>query len=86
MAGKRLEGADLTGLGAGQAQWREMASRGLSFWNLPQSVIFSHNQNGVAKDVADGYADVGMVRTDLLEGLQARTSTRAAALTCDFST
>ena len=70
IAGKRLEGADLTGLGAGQAQWNEMVQRNLSFWNLPRAVIFSHNQNSVAGDVYAGLADVGMVRTDLLEGLQ----------------
>ena len=63
MAGKRLEGADLTGLGAGQAQWREMFERNLSFWNLPSKVIFSHNQNSVAGDFSaldrrDGYAAV----------------------------
>ena len=55
IAGKRLEGADLTGLGAGQAQWREMVARNLSFWNLPSVVIFNHNQNGIAVDVATGY-------------------------------
>ena len=70
IAGKKLEGADVTGLGAGQAQWKEITARGLSFWNLPSAMIFSHNQNSVALDVYNGYADVGMVRTDLLEGLQ----------------
>ena len=70
IAGKRLEGVDVTGLGAGQAQWREVVSRGLSFWNLPATMIFSHSQAKITNDVFTGYADVGMVRTDLLEGLQ----------------
>jgi serine/threonine protein kinase len=70
IAGKRLEGVDVTGLGAGQAQWREVVSRGLSFWNLPAAMIFSHSQANITNDVFTGYADVGMVRTDLLEGLQ----------------
>ena len=82
VAGKRLEGADLTGLGAGQAQWRHMFEHNLSFWNLPLEVIFSHNQNGVAGDVAAGRADVGMVRTDLLEGLQNPTCKPTAAAPC----
>ena len=70
IAGKRLEGVDVTGLGAGQAQWREVVSRSLSFWNLPATMIFSHSQAKITNDVFTGYADVGMVRTDLLEGLQ----------------
>ncbi len=48
--------------GAGQAQWREMEARGLSFWNLPSAVIFSHNQNLIVTDIYRGRADVGMVR------------------------
>jgi ABC-type phosphate/phosphonate transport system substrate-binding protein len=82
IAGKRLEGADLTGLGAGQAQWRELAARNLSFWNLPSVVIFNHNQNGIAVDVASGYADVGMVRTDLLESLQVPSCITTSTITC----
>ena len=70
IAGKRLEGVDVAGLGAGQAQWREALNRGLSFWNLPATMIFSHSQAKITNDVFTGYADVGMVRTDLLEGLQ----------------
>ena len=70
IAGKRLVGGDLTSLGAGQAQWRELSLRGLSFWDLPSQVMFSHNQYAVAEDVAAGVADVGMVRSDVLEALQ----------------
>jgi ABC-type phosphate/phosphonate transport system substrate-binding protein len=70
IAGQRLEGTDVTSLGAGQAQWAELASRGLSFWNMPSEVIFSGNQYTVIADVAAGTADVGMVRTDLLETVQ----------------
>jgi hypothetical protein len=54
----------------GQAQWREMEARNMSFWNLPSAVIFSHNQNAIATDIFTGRADVGMVR--------ARDAVRAA--------
>jgi hypothetical protein len=71
LAGKRLEGADITSLGAGQAQWHQLeAHDGLHFWNLPSQVLFSHDQFAVVADVAAGVADVGMVRTDYLEALQ----------------
>jgi hypothetical protein len=71
LAGLRLVGADLTNLGAGQSQWHELTENyGLSFWNLPKQVLFSHNQYKVAADVASGAADVGMARTDFLESLQ----------------
>lgn len=59
----------MIGLGAGQAQWRELFSRGLSFWDLPKQLIFSHDQTSIVFDVLAGSADVGMVRTDLIEGL-----------------
>jgi hypothetical protein len=39
-----------------------MEARGLSFWNLPSAVIFSHNQNLIVTDIYRGRADVGMVR------------------------
>ena len=84
ISGKKLEGADLTGLGAGQAQWAEMVARNLSFWNLPSAVLFSHNQNSVALDVYTGVADVGMVRTDLLEGLQSPNCTVSASTPACF--
>jgi ABC-type phosphate/phosphonate transport system substrate-binding protein len=70
VAGRRLQGADITSLGAAQAQWRELTLRGLSFWNLPSQVIFSHNQYKVVADVATGFADVGMARADFLAALQ----------------
>jgi hypothetical protein len=71
VAGRRLEGAGLTSLGSGQAQWHELTfHEGISFWDAPSQVLLSHNQYAVAADVAAGVADVGMVRTDFLEALQ----------------
>jgi hypothetical protein len=70
IAGTRLEGADVASMAAGQAQWYELMLRGLSFWNLPSQMVFTGNQYNVIGDVFAGLADVGMVRTDLLEGLQ----------------
>lgn len=70
IAGKRLEGADVTSMAAGQAQWYELMLRGMSFWNLPSQMVFTGNQYTVIADVFAGRADIGMVRTDLLEGLQ----------------
>ena len=70
IAGHRLEGADVTSLAAGQAQWYELMQRGLSFWNLPAEMVFTGNQYTVVSDVFSGFADVGMVRSDLLEGVQ----------------
>jgi hypothetical protein len=72
----------VTGLGAGQAQWREFVARNMSFWNVPSVMIFSHNQNGIALDVFNGYADVGMVRTDLLESLQVPSCVNTSTITC----
>ena len=47
VAGKRLEGFDTVSLGAAQSQWREMARRQYSFWNLPSQVMFVRNQNQI---------------------------------------
>ena len=71
LAGKRLEGADVTSLGAAQSQWHELeAHLGYHFWNMPAQVLFSHDQYAVVADVAAGVADVGMVRTDFIDTVE----------------
>ena len=58
ISGQRLEGVDLVGLGAGQAQWREFVNRGYSFFNLPSQLLLSANQNQIITDVLNNVTDV----------------------------
>lgn len=78
VAGQRVEGSDLTGFQGFQAQWIEMQSHNLSFWSLPKVVVFSHSTALVVADVASGAADVGMMRTDVLEYVTSPSCTPGA--------
>eukprot|EP00873_Tetraselmis_striata_P015852 jgi/Tetstr1/436116/TSEL_024963.t1 len=66
---KIVEAGSLSGLGAAQLQWNELQAHGLDFLNDPAQVRFAYNQEKIVHDVIAGYADVGMVRTDLAEGM-----------------
>ena len=69
---KIVEAVSITGLGACQMQWRLMTEKGMNFLMDPAQIIFAFNQKTIVKDVLSGRADVGFVRTDLAEGLQAQ--------------
>lgn len=85
IGGQRLEGVDVVGLGAGQAQWRELYYRGLSFWNFPKQLIFSKDQTRIVFDILSGAADIGMVRTDLIEGLAGQGRINYSDFKCAFA-
>jgi signal transduction histidine kinase/CheY-like chemotaxis protein len=44
-----------------------MVSRGMDFMNDPRQIRFSFNQKKIVFDVLSGAADIGMIRTDLME-------------------
>eukprot|EP00238_Polyblepharides_amylifera_P001073 CAMPEP_0196572604 /NCGR_PEP_ID=MMETSP1081-20130531/2618_1 /TAXON_ID=36882 /ORGANISM="Pyramimonas amylifera, Strain CCMP720" /LENGTH=1072 /DNA_ID=CAMNT_0041889967 /DNA_START=195 /DNA_END=3410 /DNA_ORIENTATION=- len=66
-----VEAVSISGLGACQLQWEELILRGHDFLSDPKQIIFSKNQKKIVKDVIAGVADIGMVRTDLVEGMAA---------------
>ncbi|KAK3287743.1 hypothetical protein CYMTET_4760, partial [Cymbomonas tetramitiformis] len=66
-----VEAVSISGLGACQLQWDELVQRGLDFLSDPKQVIFAKNQKKIVKDVLAGKADIGMVRTDMIEGMHA---------------
>lgn len=78
--GKILEAVSISGLGAAQLQWKTMVDNGYSFLNDPKQVRFSGNQNLILQDVLNGKADVGCVRTDLVEGQIAAGTVPATAI------
>eukprot|EP00873_Tetraselmis_striata_P034143 jgi/Tetstr1/454407/TSEL_041308.t1 len=71
LKGKIVEAVSVTGLGACQLQWHELQRNGIDFMNDPKQVRFSYNQKATVKAVIAGAADVGMVRTDMAEGMDA---------------
>eukprot|EP00873_Tetraselmis_striata_P018919 jgi/Tetstr1/439183/TSEL_027628.t1 len=66
---KIVEAASISSLGAAQLQWQELLANGMDFLNMPAQIRFSHDQEKIVHDVIAGHADVGMIRTDVAEGL-----------------
>ncbi|CAG9460527.1 unnamed protein product [Pedinophyceae sp. YPF-701] len=67
--GKVLEAVSITALGGCKMQWRMMAERGLVFLDDPAQVRFAYDDFKVVLDVIQGDADVGFVRTDVIESM-----------------
>ena len=63
----RVEAVSLSGLGAMQLQQAELLSQGLDIMTDVPRLTFAFNQNKIVQDVQNGLADVGFVRTDLID-------------------
>ena len=68
---KSIGAASISGLGSGQAQFLMFVKKGLSFINDPSQVVFTSNQGKVVKAVEKGLIDVGFVRTNQIEKMEA---------------
>lgn len=71
LKGKRLVAVDETSLGGFLMAWGEIARAGIDPWRDLDSVTFAGTHDEVVKAVRDGRADVGTVRTDILEVMAA---------------
>ncbi len=67
LKGKRLMAVDRTSLGGFQMAWREMKSAGVDPYRDLRSLTFGGIHDEVVRAVRDGRADVGTVRTKILE-------------------
>lgn len=69
LVGARIISPDVRSLGGYQAQAYEMLKAGLP---LPKKVAFTNKHHSVVAEVLAGKADVGFVRTGVLEGMEAK--------------
>ncbi|GAB5364379.1 hypothetical protein AAMO2058_000965100 [Amorphochlora amoebiformis] len=72
LEGKIVEAVSISGLGAAQMQWKLLQDKGYSLMTLPKQVRFAFNQKKIVLDVLNGNADVGFVRTDMIEGMASK--------------
>jgi ABC-type phosphate/phosphonate transport system substrate-binding protein len=63
----RVEAVSISGLGAMQLQQAELLKQGLDIMTDVKRLSFAYNQNKIVQDVQSGYADVGFVRTDMID-------------------
>ncbi|CAE7033301.1 ttrS [Symbiodinium sp. CCMP2592] len=63
----RVEAVSISGLGAMQLQQAELLAQGLNIMTDVPRLTFAFNQNKIVQDVELGLADVGFVRTDLID-------------------
>jgi len=66
----------ISGLGAMQLQQAELMSIGLNIMTDVRRLTFTKNQNKIVQDVQNGWADVGFVRTDMIDRSVAANRTR----------
>mmetsp|Transcript_135156 Transcript_135156/g.431494 ORF Transcript_135156/g.431494 Transcript_135156/m.431494 type:complete len:1353 (-) Transcript_135156:426-4484(-) len=59
-----------------QLQQAELLAMGFNIMTDPVRLTFSYNQNNIVQDVESGYADVGLVRTDMIDRSVAEGTTR----------
>ncbi len=71
LRGKKLAAVDETSLGGFQMQWGLMKKEGLSPYKDFSSISFSGTHDKVVMAVENGFADVGMVRSGILEKMAA---------------
>jgi len=71
----RVEAVSISGLGAMQLQQAELLSKGLDIMTDVKRLTFAYNQGKIVEDVESGYADVGFVRTDMIERKVAENQT-----------
>lgn len=65
--GRRFSAVDKTSLGGFQMAWRELNAIGIDPFSDFAELHFSETHDAVVYDVLSGSADVGTVRTDILE-------------------
>jgi len=63
----RVEAVSISGLGAMQLQQAELLNLGIDVMTDVKRLSFAYNQNKIVQDVQNGYADVGFVRTDMID-------------------
>ncbi|MDX1592946.1 MAG: PhnD/SsuA/transferrin family substrate-binding protein [Gammaproteobacteria bacterium] len=67
LRGQRLAAVNRVSLGGFQMQWREMHAHGIDPWRDLAGIDFANTHDAVVRRVLDGRADVGAVRTNILE-------------------
>jgi two-component system sensor histidine kinase TtrS len=80
LRGQRLAAVNRSSLGGFQMQWREMHALGLDPWGDLAAVEFAQTHDAVVRRVLDGAADVGAVRTNIIERMIEDGSLPADAL------
>mmetsp|Transcript_23862 Transcript_23862/g.42288 ORF Transcript_23862/g.42288 Transcript_23862/m.42288 type:complete len:931 (-) Transcript_23862:188-2980(-) len=72
IAGKIYEAVSISGFGASLMQAKEAKDLGFDIINEAAQVRFSFSQRKIVEDVYSGAADVGAVRTDMIDGFVAQ--------------
>jgi len=67
----RVSAVSISGLGAMQLQQAELLKQGFNIMTDTKRLTFTGNQGQTVQDVQSGYADVGFVRTDMIDSLVA---------------
>jgi two-component system sensor histidine kinase TtrS len=67
LRGQRLSAVDRSSLGGFQMAWRELHDAGLDPWTDLAGIDFAGTHDAVVRQVIEGRADVGTVRTNILE-------------------
>lgn len=62
-----IAAVSISGLGAMQLQQADLLRRNLNIMTDVKRLVFTGNQNKIVQDVESGYADVGFVRTDMID-------------------
>ena len=77
IVGVQIASPDIRSLGGYQAQAYEMLKAGLS---IPKKIAFKEKHDLVAMDVINGKADVGFVRTGVLEGMDRKGQLKLSSI------
>eukprot|EP00930_Biecheleria_cincta_P091977 TRINITY_DN816_c0_g2_i2.p1 TRINITY_DN816_c0_g2~~TRINITY_DN816_c0_g2_i2.p1 ORF type:complete len:390 (-),score=69.30 TRINITY_DN816_c0_g2_i2:96-1265(-) len=71
-----IAAVSISGLGAMQLQQADLLRRNLDIMTDVKRLVFTGNQNKIVEDVESGYADVGFVRTDMIDRSVAAGTTK----------
>ncbi|CAN0553456.1 unnamed protein product, partial [Ectocarpus sp. 12 AP-2014] len=71
LQGKVVEGVSVSGLGAFQLQWGLLQDQGFNLMADTEEVRFAYNQKKIVYDVISESVDIGFVRTDMVERMDA---------------
>ena len=80
MGGLRLMAPDKSSLGGWQVHLREAREQGIDLDKTARSIALTGNHEKVVEGVLAGAADVGLIRTDVLESLAARDRVKLSGL------
>lgn len=67
LRGQRLVAVNRHSLGGFQMQWREMHDAGIDPWEDLAEITFANTHDAVVMQVLEGRADIGAIRTNILE-------------------